>query len=592
MKIELFETKEKTTYSVDFKSGKGTESVRCPVCSESRTSVLGKKARPLSYDHDKMVGMCHHCDSHFVKRDRNLRMESTKKEYIRPKVAHEGSVSQRVLDFFANRGISEQTILDFRIGEGKEYMPQTSKEENTIQFNYFLENELINVKYRDGAKNFKLVKDAEPIFYNIDSIRDSKTCIICEGEIDAMSWHEAGFRNVVSVPNGANPNLSFLEGMSDYFENKDRIYLSCDNDVPGKKLRDELSRRLGYERCYVVDFGEHKDANEYLIAFGKSSFQKLLDSAYEYPIEGVYGIREVWENLYDIYLNGLPKGDKTGDVRLDEHIGFMPGELTVITGIPSHGKSIFLDQISLGLAIESNWKFAVCSPESYPLHIYFSRLIKRFSGKKFHQKNITPSELKQYADYLESRYFMIMPEEGFTLDGILAKCKSLVMKKGVNGFIIDPWNRIEKNQPKGISDGQWIAECLTRIIEFAKKSGVHIFLVAHPTKMMKEKDGINYMIPNLYSVSGSAHFFNMTHNGITVFRNYQTKKTEIHIQKVKWEHLGKIGTVEYQYNDENARFDSLLSTDNSDWMQTRVIGKKKLGQVEINSWASDEEPPF
>ena len=83
-----------------------------------------------------------------------------------------------------------------KITEGKEFMPQTGKEENTIQFNYFINNELINIKYRDGKKNFKLVKGAEKIFYNIDSTIGHKYVVIVEGEIDALSFIDAGINSV------------------------------------------------------------------------------------------------------------------------------------------------------------------------------------------------------------------------------------------------------------------------------------------------------------------------------------------------------------------------------------------------------------
>jgi len=171
---------------------------------------------------------------------------------------------------------------------------------------------------------------------------------------------------------------------------------------------------------------------------------------------------------------------------------------------------------------------------------------------------------------------MIMPERGYNLDEILERGRQLVLRKGINAMIIDPWNRIEKNIPNGMLEGNWIVLCLTRIIEFAQRSGVHVFLVAHPTKMQREKDGLNYQLPNLYSISGSAHFFNIAHNGLTVFRNHTTEKTEVHIQKVKWEHLGKIGMLEYVYNKENARFDEVLKADYTNWMTTK-LGKQDSG---------------
>ncbi|MFA5243689.1 MAG: bifunctional DNA primase/helicase [Pedobacter sp.] len=488
---------------------------------------------------------------------------------------------KNTVDWFFKRGISQQTLIDFKITQSEEWMPQTGKKERCIQFNYFRSEELVNIKYRTGHKHFKLFKDAELIMYNIDSIVDSDECIICEGEIDAMSWHEAGFKNVVSVPNGASKGarLEYIDNCYKYFEHKTKIFLSTDNDEPGIALRDELCRRFGIERCYKVNLGDYKDANEAL----QNGFKLTLDTATIFPIEGVFTINDVWDDIEDIYNHGLPAGDKTGDIGLDNHIGFMPGELTMVTGIPGHGKSIYLDQVSVGLAINSNWSFAVCSPESYPIGFYYTRLIKRILGKKFSKYNITPGELQEVKDWIADRYNIIMPGSGFNLDTILEKAKALVLRKGIKGLIIDPWNRIENN----ISEGKDIISNLLKIINFNQQTGVHTFLVAHPTKMPKKEDGINYVIPNLYSISGSAHFFNMTQNGMTVYRNYSTQETEVYIQKVKWEHLGKIGQVNYKYMEENARFVGEGIEPYASW-----IAKKELTAIQPNLNFDKNEEEF
>lgn len=60
-----------------------------------------------------------------------------------------------------------------------------------------------------------MVSGAELLPYNIDAIKGQKECIITEGEMDALSFIECGRTDVVSVPNGANANLSYLD---DYIE--------------------------------------------------------------------------------------------------------------------------------------------------------------------------------------------------------------------------------------------------------------------------------------------------------------------------------------------------------------------------------------
>jgi twinkle protein len=535
---------------IDLKNIKTSGKCLCPQCSHTRK----KKTDPcLSVDVMKGMYNCHNCSwSGYVTKPE----ERSEKVFFVPEFKNRTEVSEKTVSYFFKRGISQQTLIDFGVTQSEEWMPQTGKTENCINFNYFRSAKLVNIKFRDARKNFKLVKDAELIMYNLDRIVDTDEVVICEGEIDAMSWHEAGVKNVVSVPNGASKNqkLEYIDNCYKYFEGKKKIYLSTDNDEPGIALRDELSRRLGIEKCFKVTFNGLKDANEFLIAHGSEQLAARLSDAQPFPLEGVFTINDSWGDVMSIYDNGMPTGDKTGDPQLDEHVGFMPGELTMVTGVPSHGKSIYLDQVSLGLAKHSNWNFGICSPESFPLGFYFTRLIKRITGRKFSANNIKMDELLKVKDWIGDRYNMIMPEEGFSLESILDKAKHLVLRKGIKGLIIDPWNRIESTIPAGYNENKFISEQLLKIIKFARANQVHVFLVAHPTKMQKAPGSDNYIVPNLYSISGSAHFFNMTQNGLTVYRNYETGMTEIHIQKVKWEHLGKIGMLEYSYNENNARF--------------------------------------
>jgi len=537
---------------IDLRKLKGNQiNTTCPKCSHTRK----KKTDPcLSVTIDTGLYNCHHCNWSGCVAEK---FKAEVKEYFKPVFNNRTDLKEREVNYFFKRGISQNTLLKAKITSGPEWMPQKQKEVNTIQFNYFRSGQLVNIKYRDAEKNFKLVKDAELIFYNLDAVEKSTWCIITEGEIDALSWIEAEVNEVVSVPNGASKGsqrLEYLDNCYEYFSNKVKIFIATDNDEPGRSLRDELARRLGYDRCYWLDFGDFKDSNEYLVAKAPQALKSLLDAAKEFSIEGVFTIDDVWEGIEDIYNNGLPSGAKTGDKLFDDHLGLMPGEMTMVTGIPGHGKSIYLDQISLRLCLKENWTFAICSPESYPIAFYYTRLIKRLIGKKFSKNNISPALLQECRQWLKSRYHLIAPPQGYDLDEILDKARLLVLKKGIKCLIIDPWNRIESNMPNGYNPIKWVQERLDKIIRFNQQNGVHTFLVAHPTKMAKLKDSQNYTVPTLYSISGSADFFNMTQNGLTVYFNAETTKTEIHFQKVKWEHLGKVGMVEYTYHEENARF--------------------------------------
>ena len=253
----------------------------CPLCSSDR-QPKNQKAQCASYDWERGLGTCHNCNNSFQLHTYQ-RKGASEKIYIRPDVPlTKQEVSTKVEEWFATRGITQKTLKDLKIGEGPEYMPQTGKTENVIKFNYFIGDQLINVKYRDGRKNFKLYKGAEKVFYNINSIIGYDQCVIVEGEMDVLALHEAGIPNSISVPNGAtlnSNNLDYLDTCIDYFEDKERIILAVDADEAGQALQQELVRRLGAEVCFLASFDDCKDANEYLTKHGKEKLAECITGA-------------------------------------------------------------------------------------------------------------------------------------------------------------------------------------------------------------------------------------------------------------------------------------------------------------------------
>ena len=173
----------------------------CPKCSHDRKPE-NRKAKCAMYDWERGLGTCMNCDEVFQLHTFK-RKGGSDKVYVRPEWKNTTELSDKAIKWFEGRGISQSTLNRLKVSEGIEWMPQTSKNENTIQFNYFINNELINIKYRDGRKNFKLVKGAEKVFYNIDSTVGHDYVVIVEGEMDALSFVDAKIDSVVSVPNGA-----------------------------------------------------------------------------------------------------------------------------------------------------------------------------------------------------------------------------------------------------------------------------------------------------------------------------------------------------------------------------------------------------
>ena len=557
--LKVINLADKKEYIIDVQKN-GENKMVCPECSESRQK---KTDKCFSFNLSKGAGRCNHCNIVLIE-NKPLEAKFVKIDYKRPIIKKVSSYTDNCLKFFNSRLISEKTLLECKVTEGNEWMPKSNAIIPTIQFNYFRNGEIINVKSRGKNKDFKLYKDAELIFYNLDATIDNETIIIVEGEMDCLALYECGFKNVISVPNGAGLgkiNFDYLDNCIDSFSESTKFILALDNDKAGLNLQNEIARRLGFENCTKVLFKDCKDANECLIKYGIKITIDCFKDAKEFPIVGVFTASDIERDIYDYYNNGLPSGCGIGMAEMDMHLKFQEGYLTTITGIPGHGKSEFLDFLLCRLNISHGWKTALYSPENHPLELHFSKFAEKIIGKPFEGNNkLSPLDLNQMIEYHANNFFFINPDKDFSLDNILDSVRQLVRKKGVKAFVIDAWNKLDHQYT--VNETKYISEQLDKITRFCELNKVHCFLVAHPTKIRKDEKG-NYEVPNLYSISGSANFYNKTANGITVYRNFETNLTEIYIQKVKFKHWGETGCIHLCWNRQNGRYyEGLANNDN------------------------------
>jgi len=512
----------------------------CPLCSHNRKPEH-KKSKCASYDWERGLGTCHNCNSSFQLHTYQ-RKGASDKEYIRPEPHVEKLLKSKATKWFEARGISQQTLTDLRVGEGPEYMPQTGKIENTIQFNYIIGDQLINVKYRDGRKNFKLYKGAEKVFYNINSIIGYDNCIITEGEMDVLALHEAGITNAISVPNGAtlhHNNLDYLDNCIDYFEDKTKIILAVDTDEPGLALRAELVRRLGAEVCFLVDFKDCKDANEYLITHGKEKLKETISKARAYPLENVTTFKDIEGDVKDFVTNGFKPGFQVGLENFDRIFSTYTSQFITVTGIPSSGKSDFVDQMVVGYNQNYNWKTAFASPENAPNYLHAHKLMRKVWGNMPQREDIGGSKWNEVADHVNDNFFFIDMEK-YTLESVLRKGAELVKRKGIKCLVIDPFNKVRDKNASSIDVNIYTMEYLTKIETFAKKYDVLVFIVAHPTKMYKNSDG-KIEEPNMYNIKGGGEWYDASYHGLLVHRDYERKNTKVKVLKVKFQNLGDNG---------------------------------------------------
>jgi twinkle protein len=557
----------------------GTRRVPCPQCSHTRKKRTDPcLAVTIDADGAEALWHCHHCDwSGNTREDKPGDPPGR-----RPARPPEGTLERptvEVMRWFTDRGITAEVVQRNRIGFVRQhYIAQLQAKTACIAFPYYRQGQLVNIKYRAlSQKAFALVKDAESVLYGLDDlaeIGDGKL-IIVEGEPDKLAAEVAGFRNVVSVPNGAPPKLRDQPSDDDpkfeYLRNcageleavKGGFILALDNDDAGRVLEEELARRLGKERCWRVRWPDSndcpcKDLNETLWVHGPQVVRECIEAAEPYPISGLYRSADYAEEYWAIYGEDRRRGTSTGWPALDEFMTIAPGQLTVVTGIPNHGKSEFLDALLVNLARRYDWHAALCSFENQPPG-HLSKLAEKYLGLPFRdglRRRMTRADAKAALDWLDEHFFFIRADDDApaTVEWILERARAAVLRYGSNVLVVDPYNEMEHRRPVNMTETEFISQMLGQMKRFAQNHEAHVFIVAHPAKPARESGG-KISVPTLYDIAGSANWANKADIGVAVHRpDFDGAEVEIHVHKVRDKWIGKPGGVTLRYDRITGRY--------------------------------------
>jgi len=506
-----------------------------------------------------------------------------KEEFTLPEPKFDAELSEKVLSFFAARGISAATVAACGVRQETVWSPVLAREVLAIAFPYYEGGQLVNIKYRGPGKSFWQVKGAKKTMYGLDDLEDADEVIIVEGEMDKLALRELGITNVISVPDGApakvkqgslpepeaDKKFAYLWNCREVLDRATRIFLATDSDEPGQALSEELARRLGRERCWRVKWPAGlKDANAVLLdeAHGRAGVVEALETAEPIPIRGLFQFSDFVDEIYGYYSlshGESMRGVSTGWTALDEFYRVVPGELTIVTGVPNSGKSEFLDALLVNLAEQQGWCFAVCSMEK-KVREHARQLIEKHTGKPFFdapygrdKRRISEPELRAGLAWIDDRFHVIQygDEELPSIDWVLNIAKAAVMRYGIRGLIIDPYNELDHQRPDGSTETEYVSKLLTKIKRFAQHHDVHVWFVAHPRQLRDWKGEA----PGLYDISGSAHFINKADNGLVVHRHADTAKVpadhvQILVRKVRNKLAGQIGATYLRYDRTDGRY--------------------------------------
>lgn len=538
----------------------GNKRALCPECSHTRKK---KNDTCLSVNFNIGKAYCHNCNAVSFQEDN---VSEGVKQYEQPNQDWHNytALSDKLVKWCEDeRKIKQSTLMTIGVTEESQYIQQIGKQQNCIVFNYFEGSTLVNKKYRDGNKNFAQSKGGKPIFYNINSIAGSDRVYIVEGEFDVLAMYEAGIKNCISLPSGANDNDDYWSNSKIYLDGVKEFIIAVDNDEKGLKIREKIAHRLGKCRCkYIEWFG--KDANEDWL---NGKIFKSLKNIHSFPVEGTFNFDKLSQDVYDLYDNGFPKTMKLSKPcfsGLDKVFSTMQSQMTVVTGIPSHGKSNFLEWYVLNLIDEHEVKVSIFSPEHNPMELHMANFIQKAVGKPFFEtvdgfEKVTKDDINRFGKWSNERLYLTSGGADDVVDWewIIEKFKAQIFSFGINVFVVDAWNKVQ--MPKGYQGKEGIDAILTKLTAFCQQHQVQLFLVAHPTKMKKNEKTKQYEVPDLYDVSGSSDFRSQTHNGFSVYRNFPTEdeegSTDFFNLKTKFSFQGDIGgVVKFRYHVPTGRY--------------------------------------
>ena len=554
----------------------------CPACSAQRKPHNQReKCLSVRVEWPTVKWMCHHCAE-----AGGVSMEEQQKAVVKfkPPAAQKDIAPEALAYLVEERGLSPSTLAAARIMSDVKYIRKEGREMLCAGFPYINdEDQVYAIKWRALEKKAWTQDGAARSFWGIEHVRTDEPLIIVEGELDVLSLKEANIRNSVSVPNGApikvkqgqadpreDRKFSFVWEADDVLSKIERVYIGVDRDGAGAALAEELARRIGKIKCYQIDWPEDcKDANDTLLKHGKAEVSNCVNAAKPWPISGLFSVDHYKAKVEEIYNSGVGRGLSTGLATIDELFTIQPPLLYIVTGIPSMGKSEFVDQILMNLSRLHDLKHAICSFENPP-HMHLAKIIQRIVAKSFYKsaadevgfkERMSKEEMNRALEYANDHFIFLENSDGqaATIDTVLERATVAVKRKGCRTLTIDPYNYLDLNVGSK-SETALISEMLTKVRNWASANECCVFFVAHPAKLYRNSDG-SFPVPLGHDISGSASWYSKSDVGLSVHRNMDTNSVEIHVWKVRWRHIGKQGMAELKYDIPTGTYEE----EETDW---------------------------
>lgn len=615
------------------KEGVDYKHQECPKCSQ--TTLFADR-----HTGDFLCEYCNYSGNIFeTKLSKKL---NAKKQNVKKNWWSEVKINDKMKEVLIEKySITEDTIEKLQITTQRHYFKSKSVLKSALVIPAFDENktEIVNYYFIPVSKDLEIEDYFETLngeLLGLDTLINKpaeKPLYFVNSPLDYLSMRQTDEHdtekllcissNIDTINIGDNKQWDFLKDNEKIIlSSRKFITLFPVNEI-NEKIKNELCRRIGFHLCGYIKLNDFEDdietknfetlsISDILHSGHEEAVRAVIDDPFDFPIKGLHQLKEYEEEMDDIFHNGLNPGYSLGYKQLDPYLTVKFGQWTLVTGIPGQGKSSFVEACLINMAALHDFKIALFSPENTPLSRFYISLIQKASGKSYSKVSnnsapkITAEEHEYWKEWFHSRFFSILPDEdlddddfsitgnkgSLTLPGILSLAAKAVFRHGVKIVAIDPWTDIDHARPAGMTELEYLSAGISLIKRFAKRYDVHVIIVAHPTKMLKDANG-RYPVPTPYNIAGGAHWRNKGDNIISIYRNVGEEDediTDIYIQKIRFKEVGQVGSFSiradkitnfyYDDIDQDKRLDIIIRQNNgsgaADFPSVEEVSSHKL----------------
>lgn len=504
-------------------------------------------------------------------------------------------LDRKAQEYVNSRGLSNHTILDWNL------KTKDLNGKKAIAFPLKRNGEVVNVKYRTGDKRFQMVSGAEVIPFGLDNIKDApdmteltsneaapgKVMFLTEGEFDAMTVWQAGYRNVMSMPSASN--LDWLDNCSEDIAEVVHWVLLTDNDPAGREARHQLVSRLADCVCYTVDLGGCKDVNQLLQEQGEDAVKAALGKITLMEPD-VVDMEDEASRILRYYHEGAGTAVPLGIPSLDKHYKVLPGNLIILMGIPTHGKTAFARMMMVSLAKKYGWRWGMHSTEEKPRQELWMQLIRAYLGRPIwragnQRERLTEDDIREATPWLSQYFHLFSPHDRLaTPQEVVKAARQMVRSRGIKAFMLDPWSGLDlsRDRRKGEREDEYLNRSLSEMRLLAEKHNMAFVIVAHPKTMRETDQQGNLIPPSPYDLSGGSQWYNRADDILCIHRpstpdfasqviTYKIKKQDVSGRPSRY-------PIDLFYNTATGRYFDAAAGDIFGDLSVTVSNKNLIGQ--------------